>query len=156
MKIIAALMVGCLFSMHAFAAGEPSPDRVRSATELLHILHAEKASAMGASVMINAMIQSNPMMEPYRGVMMKWAQKYLSWRRMGPKIARLYANAFSEAQLRDLIRFYKTPTGQKAIRELPELTRQAAMVGEQVARKHIGELSRMIKARAAQLNKVSP
>lgn len=37
----------------------------------------------------------------------------------------LYAKYYTEQELQDLIDFYKTPTGQKAIATLPELTNEA-------------------------------
>lgn len=157
MKILAVLIVGCLLSVHAFAAAGPPPARrVKTATELLHVLNARKTSMAGAGAMIDAMIRTHPMMTPYRGVMMRWAGKYLSWSQIGPQLARLYAQAFTERQLRDLIRFYETPTGRKAVRVLPQLTRQGMMIGQRLARAHIGDLRRMIRARAAQLQKTSP
>lgn len=156
MKILAALIVGSLLSVHAFAADNPPTQRVKAASELLHVLHADRAARASAGAMINVMIATHPMMAPYRGVMLQWADKYLSWAQLGPKMARLYAQAFTETQLHDLIRFYKTPTGRKAVRMLPQLARQGVVIGERIARQHIGELRQMIKARAAQLQKASP
>lgn len=157
MKILAALMLGSLLSIHAFATDSPVPaQRLKTAAELLHVLHAERSAMAGVDVMIDMMIRNHPMMAPYRAVMMRWAKKYLSWSRMGPKMVRMYANAFTESQLRDLIRFYNTPTGRKAVRELPKLERRGAMIGEQMAMRHTAELQQMIKARAAQLQKASP
>ncbi|MHB1870536.1 MAG: DUF2059 domain-containing protein [Steroidobacteraceae bacterium] len=152
----------CLCVGQAFAADSPakvsslSPARLQAATELLQVLIAQKVALALADALVNAMIQSNPMMGPYRAVMMQWTEKTLSWRQVGPKFARLYAVAFTRSVLEDLIRFYQTPTGQKAIRELPMLATQGALLGEQIARAHIAELRQMIKARAAQLQKVSP
>lgn len=157
MKIVTAVIIGCLFSIHAWAADSPpSAERMKAATELLHLLNVEKSTMAGVDIMMNMTIHSHPMMAPYRGVIMQWAKKYLSWPQLGPKLTRLYANAFTRPQLRDLIRFYKSPTGQKAVREMPKLAQQGAIIGEQIARKHIADLQRMIKARTAQLQKVSP
>lgn len=157
MKMMLAAMVGCLLVSHAFAADKPlSAGRMKAATALLHVLNAQKVATAGADAMVNVMIRTHPMMAPYRGVMRKWARKTLSWSRIAPKLARLYASAFTESQLHDLIRFYKTPTGQKAVREMPKLERQGAMIGARMAMRHVAELRRMIKSRAAQLQKASP
>ena len=162
MKSLMTLMVACLCVGQAVAAdspakvSSPSAARLQAATQLLQVLNAQKVAVASAGAMVNAMIQSNPMMGPYRAVMMQWAEKTLSWQQVGPKFARLYAVAFTRSELEDLIRFYQTPTGQKAIQELPMLATQGALLGQQLARAHIPELRQMIKARAAQLQKASP
>ena len=56
------------------------------------------------------------------------------WDDVRPKLAKLYAEAFTEAELRDLIAFYETPTGQKALAKIPALTQaggELAMAGVQ-------------------------
>ncbi len=162
MKSLMTVMVACLCIGPAFAAdspakvSSPSPARLQVAMELLQVLNAQKIAVASAGAMVNAMIHSNPMMGPYRDVMMQWAEQTLSWPQVGPKFARLYAQAFTRSELEDLIRFYQTPTGQKAIRELPMLATQGALLGEQIARAHTPELRQMIKARAAQLQKNAP
>jgi hypothetical protein len=47
------------------------------------------------------------------------------------QIAMLYAETFSEQELGELIAFYRTDVGQKAIRELPKLTQESMKFGEQ-------------------------
>lgn len=162
MKSLMTVVLACLCVGQAFAAdgsakpANPSPARMQAAMELLHVLDAQNVTVASVGAMVNAMIQANPMMGPYRAVMMQWAEKTLSWQQMGPKLARLYAGAFTRSELADLTRFYETPSGQKAIRELPMLATQGALLGEAMAREHIPELRQMIKARAAQLQNVSP
>jgi hypothetical protein len=48
----------------------------------------------------------------------------------------LYAKYFTEAQLADLVTFYKTPTGQKLIKSLPDIEREAMQsAGAQIQEK---------------------
>jgi hypothetical protein len=47
------------------------------------------------------------------------------WDAAKPEIAKIYAAAFTEAELRDMIAYYKSPTGQKAVEKLPDVTQQA-------------------------------
>lgn len=156
MKAFAAFVLGCLLAVPVFAGGRAPPSRLTVATELLQVMHGKEVFAATSAAMVDAMIHGHPMLGPYRGVLLQWAQRYLSWKEMRPKMARLYARAFTARELEDLIRFYGTPTGQKAIRELPMLARRGALIGEQMARQHLPQLRQMIKARAAQLEKKSP
>ena len=77
----------------------------------------------------------------------------MSWQKFGPQLATLYAAAFTRAQLQDLTRFYQTPTGQKAVKLLPEFAQKSALIGETRARQHILQLQEMLKARTAQLTR---
>jgi uncharacterized protein len=156
-KIIASLVVGCLLATSAFAGDNPSPARMKAATELLSVMGAQNASQAGIQATLDNLINSRPMMAPYRSVFMAWAAKYVSWTELEPQIAALYANAFTTAELEDLIRFYQTPTGRKAAAVMPDLAKQAMLVGSSLAREHTPELQQMIRARAAELqNGASP
>jgi hypothetical protein len=42
----------------------------------------------------------------------------------------IYANNFSAAELRDLVAFYKTPTGQKFLQKTPLVTQQTMAAGQ--------------------------
>ena len=42
----------------------------------------------------------------------------------------LYSNRFTHQEIKDLIAFYETPTGQKIIRIMPNLTEELAAIGK--------------------------
>lgn len=44
----------------------------------------------------------------------------------------LYDKFFTEAELKDLLEFYKSPTGRKSIEVLPELTRESFRLAQEV------------------------
>jgi hypothetical protein len=117
---------------------------------------ARQASEAGTQAMIDNLLTSQPMMQPFRDVFTQWAAKYLAWQQLEPQMAALYANAFTKAELEELIRFYQSPTGSKAARVMPGLTKQAMIIGSAIAQQHLPELQQMIKARAAQLQKATP
>jgi hypothetical protein len=129
---------------------------MQAAAELLQVMGARQASEQGTAAMIDSLLEAQPVMEPYRDVFTQWAAKYLTWQQLQPQIEALYAKAFTTAELEDLTNFYKTPTGRKAARVIPGLTKQAMLIGSAIAQQHLPELQEMIKARAAQLQKGSP
>jgi hypothetical protein len=47
-------------------------------------------------------------------------------------LTKLYASRFSEAELKDMLAFYKTPTGAKLVRELPGIMRESAVWASQL------------------------
>jgi uncharacterized protein len=153
MRMLASLIVGCLLATQAFAADTASPANLQAATELLQVMGARQASEQGTTSMIDSLLKAQPMMQPYHDVFTQWATQYLTWQQIEPQMAQLYAKAFTTAELQDLIRFYKSPTGRKAARVMPALTKQAMQIGTGIAQAHLPELQQMIKDRAAELQK---
>ncbi len=89
---------------------------------------------------INSEISRNPGLAPFRDVMVNWLKKYLTWDAMAPQLTKLYAETFSEAELKEMAAFYKTPTGQKAMAKMPELTQRSAIICAQIGQAHSDEL----------------
>jgi len=56
-------------------------------------------------------------------------QENFKWEEMRPQMAKLYAAAFTQAELAEIIAFYQTPTGQKTLAKLPTLTQQSMVIG---------------------------
>ena len=56
----------------------------------------------------------------------------LSWNKMKADYIALYAETLSEQELRDLIAFYKTPTGQSFVKKQPELMQRAMEINQKL------------------------
>lgn len=148
---ILALLFWLCIGFSPVAADSPSTSHQEAATELLKLMDVEASMLSAASAMTDAMIQQNPTMEPYRDVLLDWAGSFMTWETFGPKYVALYVDVFTESELRELIGFYKTPTGKKALALMPELMQRGMALGAEVANEHSGELEEMIRERAAQL-----
>ena len=59
----------------------------------------------------------------------------------------IYTDAFTEAKLREVNAFYKTPTGQKAITVLPGLMQKGMAIGQKTMQEHLPELQEAIQAK---------
>ena len=129
----------------------PSAGAVAAATQLLQLMNVESVMRATTSATFAAQVKQQPQMAPFREVMQAWADSTMTLRSMGPALARIYAQTFSEAELRQLIAFYQSPIGRKLASSSPELTRRGAEVGSSVAEANMPMLERMIQARAAQL-----
>ncbi len=49
----------------------------------------------------------------------------------------IYTEAFTEPELQEILRFYRSPAGKKALDQLPELMQKGALVGQELAQKHL-------------------
>jgi hypothetical protein len=84
-------------------------------------------------------------------------QENFKWEEMRPQLAKLYTEAFTQAELADLVAFYQSPTGQKTLARMPALTQQSmvmAMSGVQANmpefQRRVGALIEDYKKKAAQ------
>jgi hypothetical protein len=154
MKTILLSLVFAVCAEHAAAQNsEISASREAAARELVDVMNLEPQLMSGATAMMNAMVAQTPQLEDYRDVILGWAESVLTWEVFGPKLTAMYAEAFTENELRDLAAFYRTPTGQKALTLVPELINQAAQMGVIEAQSRRSELEQLIQQRAAELQR---
>src|SRR5262245_40809816 len=149
------LVVVSFFMVAMPAFGEPGASERDAAAAVLRAMGLERTMMAGATSMVDLQIQQNPALGPYREVMLKWVEKYMTWDAVAPALIDLYAEAFTESELKDLLKFYKTPTGQKALTELPVLMQKGAALGVEIAKKHAPELEQMIRERADEIDKAT-
>jgi hypothetical protein len=78
----------------------------------------------------------------------------MSWESLKPEFLKIYANAFTATELREINKFYATDTGKKTIENMPALMAQGAQIGAVRVQENIGELQAMIKAESERLQKL--
>lgn len=149
---LTCLLVLCLVPLASWAA-EPGSSHRQAAADLLEAMDLDRVTTATANATLDAQIQNDPSLAPYRDLFQKWIEKYLSWEIMKPRTIDLYIAAFTEAELRDLTAFYRTTTGKKALAQIPVLMQQSLTMGMEIANQHQAELEQMVQARKEELEK---
>lgn len=134
-------------------ASAPTAAQTAAATDLFKSIKLEESIPSTSAAMIDSEINRNPGMAPYREVMLQWLRKYMTWDAMRPELVRLYADTYTEAELKQLAAFYKTPLGQKTLTKTPELLQKTAMIGAKLGQEHAEELTKAMTARREELIK---
>lgn len=62
------------------------------------------------------------------------------------RLVPLYANTFTHQEIREILAFYQSPVGKKAVASLPQILREGQKIGQGLARDVAPELNRRIKA----------
>ena len=124
--------------------------------ELLSLTKTEQTMLGAIRAVVDAQAQANPALAPYRDVLLQWAARYMTWDAILPDLLKLYRETFTEAEVRELIAFYRTPTGQKSVEKLPELMERGAEIGMALAQAHQAELEQMIAQRQRELEAAQP
>ena len=116
--------------------------------EFLTVVHMESTMTQTIQRMVSVKIRQNPKLAPFRKTMEEFLTQHVGWESMKGEIIQMWENAFTEQEVRELTEFYKTPTGQKAVKAMPALIARASRIGQQRVRENLPELKRMIEEEA--------
>ncbi len=78
----------------------------------------------------------------------------LSWDKMKSDYITIYVNAFTEAELQDMINFFDTPTGKKYIKQTPEIMQKSMGIAQVKMQKIMPMLESMIGELQEKLQKL--
>ncbi len=130
------------------AQASETPESLKAAKELMQVMHVEKTLHDAIAASFDVQVQNNPAMAPMRPAMQQFLDKYVTWDAIGPQLTSVYAQTFTEAELKDLIAFYQTPTGQKVAATAATLAGKSQAIALQVVQAHQQELVDLIRQQA--------
>jgi uncharacterized protein len=143
-----ALLILLGMASPALADGDSSP---ATAEKLLDVMQMGRTLQRTMDQALDAQLRHNPALATYKNVMREFLNKYMSYESLRPDLVKIYADAFTDQELQELIAFYRTPTGQKALELTPELAVKGAELGMRRVKDHMAELKQMIEAENARL-----
>jgi hypothetical protein len=78
-------------------------------------------------------------------IMNNFIAKYMNWDLLKDQMAAMYAQEFTEKELKDLTVFYQSPLGTKLNQKQPILFQKGAALGQQAVQSHQAELQQMMQ-----------
>ncbi|SHO57727.1 DUF2059 domain-containing protein [Vibrio quintilis] len=149
-KYLGLLLISVSLTGAALAATSP---KTETAEKLIEIMNMDKQMLGGFEAMLPTIkhmalqmklndSESQEMTNIYRD----WFNQDIDRQKIKQQITGLYSDNFSQNEMKDIIRFYKTPTGQKFLKAMPELAKKAAQLGVEQAQSKQQQL----------LNRLSP
>ncbi len=153
LAIVCSVMFGCAAvsnkqNENNLTAANTNPHQVDDARAeakiLLSSMGLEKILSQSMEQMLDIQIKQNPSLLPYKAVMIEFLAKHMSYKSIEPEMIRIYSEAFSAQELRDINNFYQTPTGKKTIELMPALVAQGAEIGAKRVEENATELQQMI------------
>ncbi|HYH46685.1 MAG TPA: DUF2059 domain-containing protein [Thermoanaerobaculia bacterium] len=146
------LVIGAVAAVPA-SAEEPAAlsSHEQAARELIGMVGGEDL-ATAVSDMMLSMFGQDPEMAPYEEVIRTWTRKVFGSGDLESELARVYMDTFTEAEIREITAFYRTPVGQKTVAKMPELMQKGAAIGMRLAGEHSAELTEMIEKAKAEVD----
>ncbi|WP_165822165.1 DUF2059 domain-containing protein [Hymenobacter edaphi] len=156
MKHLLALAAGLLLAAPAASAqatATPSaapvtpvaPAQRKAAEELLVAMQMEQTATNALDQMVTAQMIQRPELKAVEPEMRGFLHKYMSWAALKDDMADLYAREFSEKELKDLRKFYTSPTGQKFTGKQSQLMAAGMALGQRRMQEHLPELQKSIE-----------
>ena len=84
-------------------------------------------------------------LDEFSGKVRQLVNRTIGWQALEPEYAKLYADAYTEQQLDDLIAFYKSPTGQVMVEKTPILLKESGAIAQQKMVTLIPEFQKLLK-----------
>ena len=147
-KYLLAISVALFLVPSAAQSATPSHDQ--AAREFLEAIGIEKIVEEISSALASSLIRSNPPLAAHKDLIVSWSKKYVTWEAAAPELVEIYTKAFTELELKEITRFYVTPTGRKMAEHLPNLMESAAAAGGRLAGAHIADLQKMLEEQIKQ------
>lgn len=143
MKAIKLTLLSVLLTLSTLAFADQAAER--EAEKLLDSMGLEQILQQSMQQMLAIQIQNNPSIAPYKEVMTKFFNKHMSYESLKPDLIKIYANAFSASELKEINEFYSTPVGKKTLQKMPALMQQGGQLGAARVQQNMGELQAMIQ-----------
>ena len=69
----------------------------------------------------------------------------MTWEKMKQPMIDIYVKHFSEQEIKDMIAFYKTPSGQSMVKKLPAVMNDSMMMGQNMMKSFFPKMREMSK-----------
>jgi len=134
-SVLSAAIVVFTLTSRAIA-GEPTPGQIQTAVELLELTGTRKAMEQGFNAGIAPALQQfrNAGVPPeglkeISDTIQAFFNETFKWDDVKGELAVMYCDEYTEAEMKELIVFYKTPIGQKSVEKMPILMQRGAEWG---------------------------
>ncbi len=149
MKISNLLLL--LTFLYVSTPSSANTDSEKEAAKLLSLIGMEQVVEQSISQMLDIQLQQNPTLNPYKGVILEFLSKHMSYENLKPDLLKIYSDEFTASELREINRFYATDVGKKTIEKIPALMAQGSQIGAARIQENIGEFEAMIKAESERI-----
>jgi len=134
------------------APPKPSPafsaSHMKAVEELLHVL-GQDSLMKNAEPMMAAMGDQVSAIPGLVDTMKEFYEKYLKWDDLKADLIPIYAAAFTESEVRELIVFYRSPVGMKYVAATPDVSAKFMRVIQRRLEPHMDELTQIMMRRAS-------
>ncbi len=92
-----------------------------------------------------------PMFESYYSKMVDVLKAEMNWAKMEPQVLAIYERNFSEQELKDILAFYKTESGQSLVEKMPAVMQDSMQISQSLVQQAMPQIQTLAQELAAEL-----
>lgn len=145
---ISALLLLVLLCGSPRAVAQQTEARAQAAAELLDVIGYEREADEGMKQILAQLSAGQPpgTAPSFQAAMEKFFEAHFTWEQLKPEYVRIYADLFTEEELRRMTAFYRTPTGQKLARLQTEIGLRSIEISQRIMQQHMPQLLEYLRA----------
>ena len=116
-----------------------------AAKELLAFLKAKERMQLAVQQIVAIQVQRDPRLGQHQDEIRAYVGKYLSWESLEPEIVDQYKKLFTAVELKEILDFYQSETGRKALTHLERVVRDVGKSRNELLQKNSSELRSAIE-----------
>lgn len=130
--ILAAALLLCA-AVPADAQQEPTPGELALVREFMEVSRMRETMARTMEAMLESGLGEEEEVTPgFTDALREFMAEHFRFEAMEPGFTRMYADLFTEDELRALIAFYRTPAGQRMVELTPEISVRTQQITNEV------------------------
>lgn len=95
-------------------------------------------------------------LESYQAKADATLNKVVGWDKLEPEMVKLYTKGFSETELNELIAFYKSPLGQKVLKQMPALFSESMKMTQSKLEPVVPQINQLLEQMTKELAPKKP
>lgn len=107
------------------------------ATQVVDASEGEKSLQTALPTLLGPMMEgmkkqglSDSLVDEMKQAVTKWFNTEIKWEELKPQIVDLYMKEYSEAELKEMLKFFQSPTGKKILAQMPVVMQKSAALGQ--------------------------
>ena len=102
-------------------AQDTSATHKEAVKQLMTVTHVRELTQQSMDAVMASQMEQMPQLKPYESIMKTFLKEQMDWSILEPEFTRIYAEVFTEKELRDMTAIYQTPVGQMMLAKMPGL-----------------------------------
>ncbi len=142
------LMVVLAFGMTMVYAQSEQMEKTshyKAVEELMVAMRMKETVNESVSQMVDLQTKNNPFLGGKEEALKSFMNKHMSFEVLKEDYIKIYMSEFTEAELKDMTTFYKTPTGKKVAATLNSIMMKASQLGQDRMAANMEELQKLMQ-----------
>ena len=153
---LSVLLTASAFGPAAAQTSAANDSHAASVRELLQYLNTEARMNVAVQQIVQLQIQRDPRLGQFKQQLEDYVGKYLSWDSLLPEVVSAYKEAFTEPEVREILAFYTSETGRKALANMDRIIREVGRSRNTLMQENADELRSAIEAAQRQQGGLRP